>query len=114
MGRLLSEAALADQLDELPSAGTEVLAGEPVARARPLHQLGGTEIGLWELSAGQVTDVEVDEVFVVLAGRGRLTLGDGTIVELRPGVVVGLDAGEHTVWSVTETVRKLYIAPADS
>ena len=35
---------------------------------------------------------------------------DGETLDLRAGDVVRLAAGTHTVWSVTETLRKVYLA----
>lgn len=78
--------------------------GEPLAR------LGQTEIGLWEMAPGVDDDTEVDEVFVVLAGRGQVEFEDGEVVGLAPGVAVRLRAGERTTWTVTETLRKVYVA----
>ena len=57
-----------------------------------------------------MTDVEVDEVFVVLAGAGSVTFEDGSSLDLLPGAVVRLHAGDRTVWRVTQAVRKLYVA----
>lgn len=67
------------------------------------------EVGVWEHEAGASTDVEVDEVFVVLSGRGRILLADGTELPLAPGTVGILDAGERTTWEITETLRKVWI-----
>ncbi len=56
---------------------SDVLAGE----AAPLTELrlpgGGVEVGTWEMAPGTDHDTEVDEVFVVLAGRGSVTFEDG-------------------------------------
>jgi hypothetical protein len=68
-----------------------------------------TEIGLWEAGPGTDTDVEGDEVFVVLSGAGRIGFEDGSAIDLRPGVVVRLHAGDRTTWEVTERLRKLYL-----
>ena len=72
--------------------------------------LGETEIGLWQVDPGVLHDVEVDEVFLVLTGAGSVTFDDGSVLALRPGVLVQLRAGDRTVWEVTETLRKLYVA----
>lgn len=85
---------------------TNVLAGE----AAPLTELGGAEVGTWEMAPGTDHDTEVDEVFVVLAGRGTVTFADGEVVELGPGTAVRLRAGERTTWVVSETLRKVYVA----
>ena len=84
----------------------DVLAGE----AAPLTTLGGAEVGTWEMAPGTDHDTEVDEVFVVLTGRGTVTFEDGEVVELGPGTAVRLRAGERTTWVVTETLRKVYVA----
>ncbi len=76
----------------------------------PLTELGGATVGTWEMAPGTDHDTEVDEVFVVLAGRGTVTFEDGEVVELGPGTAVRLRAGERTTWVVTETLRKVYVA----
>ena len=39
-----------------------------------------------------------------------VSFDDGESVELGPGSVVRLRAGEHTTWVVRETLRKIYVA----
>ena len=69
----------------------------------------GLEIGLWEAGPGTDTDVEVDELFLVLAGAGTVTFEDGSSIELRPGVLVRLQEGDRTTWEITERLRKIYL-----
>jgi len=76
----------------------------------PVATLGGLEVGLWAMAPGAAEDTEVDEVCLVLAGRGTVAFDDGEVVDLAPGVVLQLRAGEHTTWTVTETIRKVYVA----
>jgi uncharacterized cupin superfamily protein len=52
----------------------------------------------------------MDEVFVVLSGAGDVTFEDGSTLPLAPGTVVRLREGDRTVWRVTHTLRKLYVA----
>ena len=106
--RLLSRDVLSRPLEHEPAPG--VLAGSPVSASCTLSSLGPVEVGVWELTPGTVRDTEVDEVFVVLAGAGRVEFEDGEVVELAPGVAVGLTAGERTTWTVTETLRKIWVA----
>ena len=73
----------------------------------------GPELGLWEAGPGKDTDVEVDEVFLVLSGVGEVDFDDGSRVSLRPGVLVRLRAGDRTTWHLTERLRKLYVATDD-
>ncbi len=70
---------------------------------------GDMEVGVWEHSVGTSRDTEVEEVFIVLAGKGRVTCDEGGVIELAPGVVGMLPAGAHTTWAVTEPLRKVWI-----
>lgn len=76
-----------------------------------LSDTADLEVGLWEAGPGDDTDVEVDEVFLVLQGSGSLTFEDGSHIVLAPGVLVRLNAGDRTVWRITDRLRKLYICP---
>lgn len=97
--------------DELDPA--DVVAGEPAASSAELARTDDVEVGVWQLTEGQVTDTEVDEVFVVLSGRGQVEFEDGEVLQLTAGTAVRLRAGERTTWTVTETLRKIYVvAPA--
>lgn len=83
----------------------------PLATAHAaLGELGGLEFGLWEAGPGVDTDVETDEVFLVLSGEGTVSFEDGETVTLRPGVLVRLAAGERTRWEISTRLRKLYLA----
>lgn len=85
--------------------------GSARAGAHPLTEFGGLEIGVWEMTPGTMTDVEADEVFVVLSGAATVEFADGTApLALGSGDVVRLAAGAATVWTVTETLRKVYLA----
>ena len=75
-----------------------------------MADVGGVGVGLWEMTEGTARDTEVDEVFVVVSGRGRVSFADGERIELMPGVAVRLRAGERTEWAVTEPLRKVWVA----
>ncbi|MFB2582989.1 cupin domain-containing protein [Herbiconiux sp. P15] len=108
-------------------AAEDVVAGSPTTASVELVGEGGSRIGLWEITPGVVTDTEADEVFVVLSGRGRVEFlgavddaGDGAgggvdavtlpaPLDLKPGTVGRLAAGTRTRWTITETLRKVYI-----
>ncbi len=77
--------------------------------AAALLEVPGLEVGIWEHTAGTSTDIETDEVFVVLGGRATVTVEDGPTLELRPGSIGFLDAGARTTWTVHETLRKVYV-----
>lgn len=91
---------------DLGAPGTDALA----CADQELASHGGVSVGLWEAGPGVDTDVEVDELFLVLSGAGTLTFADDSSVDLRPGVLVRLFAGERTRWEITERLRKLYLA----
>ena len=73
-------------------------------------------VGIWEMAPGVDEDVEDDEIFVVLAGAGTVEFLDDEggpalpTITLRPGSVVRLTEGMRTRWTVTETLRKIWIA----
>jgi uncharacterized cupin superfamily protein len=88
-----------------------VVAGAPTTGHRDVSSLGDLTIGVWEHSPGVSRDVESDEVFVVLSGDASVAFDDGSpTVDLRPGSLVRLYAGQHTTWTVRDTLRKVYIA----
>ena len=108
--RLLSPDVTTAALDHEPLPGEEVVDGSPTAAVLTLGALGEHEVGVWEMTEGTARDTEVDEVFLVVAGRGWVTFEDGERIDLAPGVAVRLTAGERTVWTVTERVRKIWVA----
>lgn len=69
-------------------------------------------VGVWEHPRGTSTDVEQDEVFVVLSGSGRVILDTGAVLDLRPGTVGVLTAGTATTWIVDEPLRKVWLTPS--
>ncbi|GAA3616802.1 cupin domain-containing protein [Nonomuraea rosea] len=82
----------------------QIVAGDPVTSSLEL----GDGRGIWEITPGVVTDVESDEIFVVLSGRATIAVEGGTTIEITPGDVCLLAAGARTTWIVHETVRKVY------
>ena len=64
--------------------------------------------GVWEITPGTVTDVEEDELFVVITGRATVEVEGGSTLELAPGVLGILDRGARTNWTVHETLRKVF------
>ncbi len=108
--RLLAQGLLGGPLDHQPLPSDEVEDGAPTTAVHALAELGEVEVGIWEMTRGAARDTEVDEVFVVLAGAGRVEFEDGEVLDLRAGTAVRLAAGERTRWTVTETLRKVYVA----
>lgn len=87
-----------------------VVDGAPETGSRSLAVVAGAEVGVWEMTAGSATDVELDEVFVVIAGSATVTFHDGEVLDVAPGSAVRLRAGDRTTWVVHETLRKVYVA----
>lgn len=84
--------------------------GHPHTGVATLGSFGGREVGVWEMTPGVMRDVEADEVFVVLSGAATVEFDDGTTpLTLAAGDVVRLAEGARTVWTVTETLRKVYL-----
>lgn len=96
-----------------PVEPAKTVAGTPLTRFLELDESAGRTIGVWEHTPGVSRDVEADEVFVVLAGDARIEFEEPALppIELRPGSIVRLEEGMRTVWTVRETLRKVYIAP---
>ena len=89
----------------------EVIDGAPTAGIHELGTFSGVDLGVWEMSPGVATDIEADEVFIVLSGRARIDFTEPALppVEVGPGSIVRLTQGMRTTWTVTETLRKVYI-----
>lgn len=88
----------------------QVVNGHPHTGLATLGRFGGLEVGVWEMTPGVMRDVEADELFLVIAGAAVVEFADGTApLTLKPGDVVRLAKGAETVWTVTETLRKVYL-----
>jgi uncharacterized protein len=97
-------------LDHDPVPAEQSLGGAPTTAAADIGEFGGLEVGVWEMTPGVMSDIEADEVFVVLSGAATVEFADGTDpLTLGPGDVARLAAGAETVWTVTETLRKVYL-----
>ena len=102
--------AAAQELDHEPVPDDQSVEGAPSTGAVTLGAFTGLEVGVWEMTPGVMRDVEKDEVFVVLSGSATVEFNDGAApLTLSHGDVVRLAAGAETVWTVTETLRKVYL-----
>ncbi|HEX4789047.1 MAG TPA: cupin domain-containing protein [Actinospica sp.] len=106
--------------DELDPA--QVVSGNPCVAGAVLHSApagpGGriVERGVWEITPGVVTDVEADELFVVVSGRATIEIEGGATLQVAAGDAAVLAEGAVTRWTVHETLRKVYqmtFTPAD-
>jgi uncharacterized cupin superfamily protein len=103
--------ALALPLDHEEVPDAQRVSGTPRTGLVELGSFCGSEVGVWEMTPGTMSDVESDELFVVIAGRATVEfVATGDILEIGPGDVVRLTAGDETVWTVTETLRKVWLA----
>jgi len=108
--RVIRAAALADSdLDEAPLDPAQVVSGSPEVRVLEIHDADDVAVGIWQHSVGVSTDVEVDEVFVVLSGRATIEVEGGPTLEVGPGDVGTYPPGTRTTWTVHETLRKVYV-----
>lgn len=114
---MFSETFMADSANltllNVPVPAAQVVAGTPSTGSAVLGEWGGKELGVWQMTPGEMTDVEADELCVILSGSGmvhRQIGGEAVQQPLVPGAVFALLDGEKTLWVVTETVRKVYLA----
>lgn len=102
--------ALTVDLTLTPVPLAHVVSGAPMTGSVDLDEDMG--LGVWEMTVGAMRDTEVSEVFVVVAGSATVEFIDPALpsIELAPGDIVRLESGMQTVWTVRETLRKVYLA----
>ena len=92
-----------------PLDPAQVVSGQARVSSADVATVGTVTVGVWEHTAGVSTDVEADEVFVVLSGRATVEVEGGPVLELATGDIGVLEAGDRTRWTVHETLRKVYV-----
>ena len=99
-------------LEDLP--GDQIVSGHPQTGFVELGALSNVDIGIWEHSVGVSTDIETNEVFIVLSGTAIIEFLDSQKeqINVQSGSIVQLEEGMKTRWNVTETLRKIYLAPS--
>ncbi|WP_329335194.1 cupin domain-containing protein [Streptomyces sp. NBC_01352] len=85
-------------------SGTPEVTGKVVWESEDGRQLRG----IWQITPGVVTDIEADELFVVVSGSATVEVEGGPTLTVGPGDMAVLRAGERTTWTVHETLRKVY------
>jgi uncharacterized cupin superfamily protein len=110
-GTLADAASLA--LEHVPVEAEQVVAGSPTTGHLVLDDDGERTVGVWEMTVGAMRDVEADEVFVVLTGAATVEFEHPHVspIVLAPGSVVRLESGMRTIWTVRQTLRKVYVSP---
>lgn len=111
-------ASFAVSVPDLPDAALEpedldpgqIVSGAPVVTGKVLWESpDGRQIrGIWQITPGVVTDVEANELFVVVSGRATIEVEGGATLEVGPGSACVLREGDRTTWTVHETLRKAY------
>lgn len=91
------------------------ISGDPSTAATRLGEIFGAEFGIWEMSAGTMTDVEAEELFVVLSGTATVLIHEAngfaaSELRLKPGSICQLSEGMHTTWVLDAPLRKMYLA----
>lgn len=83
--------------------------GSPVrTAARFVSELNSNHVDAWGADPGDFTSETADEIFVILEGRGVITFDDtGETIEMGPGDIVRLNAGQTNYWKTYETIRKV-------
>ena len=101
---------MALELEEWPLEPDQIVSGDPQVSGRVLDTSadGKVERGVWQHTAGVSRDTESDEIFVVLTGRATIEVEDGPTLEVGPGDVGLLHAGDRTTWTVHEDLRKIF------
>jgi hypothetical protein len=99
-------------LTEAPFGDTQQsLDGDPTIGELSLARYADdrVEVGIWEITPGRMRDIEVDEASVIVSGRATIVFDDGRNAEIGPGDLLFLRAGDRTVWTIHETLRKVFV-----
>ena len=108
--RVIRASRLLDsELDAAPLDPSTILSGSPEVFHKGIYEGDDVTIGIWQHGVGTSSDVEADEVFVVLSGRATIEIHDGPTLEVGPGDVCSYPPGAVSTWTVHETLRKVYV-----
>jgi uncharacterized protein len=88
-----------------------VLAGNPVTSNVLLTSDDKVRYGIWQITPGTSVQVASAGMFVVLSGRATVAVDGGPTFDIGLGDVCIWDGGERTIWTVHETVRKVWCSP---
>lgn len=79
--------------------------------SRRIGTLAGANIGIWEAGEGLIGGVTKDEIFIVLEGHAEITFEDTLeVIEIGPGDVVRLNAGQRNRWRTHDRLRKFSVS----
>lgn len=86
------------------------MSGTPQTGEVELGTIDEISVGVWTHTVGVSTAIEIEEFAVILSGHATLVINGTDTVTLSPGTLLQLHEGDSTVWTVTETLRKVYVA----
>jgi uncharacterized cupin superfamily protein len=75
-----------------------------------IAKLKGVDVGVWQADPGLIGGVTNEEIFIVLEGRAEVTFEDtNETIQIGPGDVVRLHAGQRNKWRTIERLRKISV-----
>ena len=71
---------------------------------------GKYEFGVWECEPGTFTSFRdgYHETATIVKGSATITAEDGTVIEAKPGTMLGTPAGWKGTWVCHEPIRKVF------
>jgi len=108
--RVISASSLPDsELDSAPLDPAAIISGAPEVFHKGIYEGDDVTVGIWQHGVGVSSDVEADEIFIVLSGRATIEIENGPTLEVGPGDVCSYPPGIVSTWTVHETIRKVYV-----
>jgi uncharacterized protein len=98
------------ELEPNPIKAEWIIEGRPQARAKRLAQSadGTSSVIAWSCTPGRFEwYYAVDETLHIISGEVFVTDEEGAVHRLGAGDMVFFPAGSHSIWHVTQEVRKL-------
>jgi uncharacterized cupin superfamily protein len=95
-----------------PIARKSVIAGNPDASTRPMHNDpdGKYAAGIWQCTPGSFRwTFGRDEFVYILEGEATVTYTGGKLITIRAGDAVYFTKGDCT-WTITKTIKKVFAA----
>ncbi len=91
----------------------DVLSGDPATQVHWVHRTdapGQPAVGIWIVEPSTFKlSFPGHETVHVLEGALDVVLADGATVELRPGDVATFPAGQESIWTVSERLKKVFV-----
>jgi uncharacterized cupin superfamily protein len=97
---------------ELKPEGYKSLEDDRIVPTATHHiaNLKGVDVGVWQADPGLIGGQTNEEIFIVLEGRAEVTFEDTKeTIQIGPGDVVRLRAGQRNRWRTIERLRKISV-----